>query len=180
MPVASYVDQGIIRVQHIDPAELPPDQFTHLVRRDIERSGARVLVVDSVSGYFMAMPDHSALALQLHELLSYTGDRGVATVLTLAQTGLVGNMGTPVDMSYMADTVLLLRYFEAHGRVRKAISAVKKRSGPHEDSIRELTLGSGGIKVGKPLVEFHGVLSGMPRYVGGPDAEPRRESLPSP
>jgi circadian clock protein KaiC len=165
MPIASYIEQGLIRLRQIDPAEVPPDQFTSLVRDGIEKDGAKLLVVDSVSGYFMAMPDQQALSLQLHELLAYTGDQGVASVLTLAQQGFIGNMRSPIDMSYLADTVLLLRYFESQGRVQKAVSVVKKRSGSHEDTIRRLSFDKGGIKVGPPLTELHGVLTGVPALV---------------
>jgi circadian clock protein KaiC len=173
MQIARYIDEGLIRLQQIDPAEIPPDQFTHLVREGIEKDDAKLLVVDSISGYFMAMPDQHALSLQLHELLSYTGDQGVAAILTLAQQGFMGNMRSPVDMSYLADTVVLLRYFEAKGRVHKAVSVVKKRSGTHEDTIRKLTFGKSGIQVGPPLVEFHGVLTGVPAYVGEDQTRPR-------
>jgi len=162
LPVARYVDEGLIRVTQIDPAEVPPDEFTHLVRIAVERGKAKLLVVDSISGYFMAMPERHSITLQLHELLSYAGDQGVAAVLTLAQTGFVGNMQSPVDMSYLADTVVLFRYFEAGGRVRKALSVVKKRSGGHEDTIRELGFGSEGIQVGRPLTGFRGILTGVP------------------
>jgi circadian clock protein KaiC len=165
LEVRRYIEREMIRVQQIDPSEIPPDQFTHLVRQSVDE-GARMLVVDSVSGYFMAMPDSQALALQLHELLAYTGDQGVASVLTLAQTGFLGNMRSPIDMSYLADTVVLFRYFEAKGRIHKAISVVKKRSGAHEDSIRKLTFGKTGICVGPPLLEFHGVLTGVPAISG--------------
>jgi circadian clock protein KaiC len=166
MPIARYVEEGLIKVQQVDPAEIPPDEFTDLVRRGIETDGSKLLIVDSISGYFMAMPDSHALSLQLHELLSYTGDRGVAAVLTLAQQGFMGNMRSPIDMSYLADTVVLLRYFEAKGRVHKAISVVKKRSGSHEETIRRLSFDKNGIHVGPPLVEFHGVLTGVPSYAG--------------
>jgi len=168
LPIRRHIESGLIRVKQIDPAELPPDQFTHLVRLSVEE-GARMLVVDSVSGYFMAMPDSQALSLQLHELLAYTGDQGVASVLTLAQTGLVGNMQSPVDMSYLADTVVLFRYFEAKGHIHKAVSVVKRRSGAHEDSIRKLTFNETGIVVGPPLLDFHGVLTGAPARAGQAD-----------
>jgi circadian clock protein KaiC len=170
MPLARYIEQGLIHVRQIDPAEIPPDEFTYMVRQTIQNDGAKLVVVDSVSGYFMAMPDRHTITLQLHELLSYMGDQGVAAVLTVAQTGFVGNMQSPVDMSYLADTVVLLRYFEARGRIQKALSVVKKRSGNHEDTIRELTFGSDGIRVGPPLTGFRGVLTGLPVYGGEEEA----------
>jgi circadian clock protein KaiC len=171
LPIRQHIDKGLIRVQQIDPAEIPPDQFTHLVRQSVD-DGAKMLVVDSVSGYFMAMPDSQAMSLQLHELLAYTGDQGVASLLTLAQTGFLGNMRSPIDMSYLADTVILFRYFEAQGRIHKAVSVVKKRSGAHEDSIRKLSFGKTGIVVGQPLLEFHGVLTGIPALGGDAHGRP--------
>ena len=153
-------------VQQIDPAELSPGEFAHGVRIAVERDGARLVVIDSLNGYLNAMPEEQLLVLQLHELLAYLAQRGVLTLLTVAQHGLVGpDTSAPVDLSYIADAVLLFRYFEARGRVRKAISVVKKRSGPHEQTIRELVLGAGGVQVGPPLVEFQGVLSGQPQLV---------------
>jgi circadian clock protein KaiC len=123
-------------------------------------------VLDSLNGYVNAMPQEDFLNLHLHELLSYLNQRGVVTIMVLAQTGLVGAMGTPVDVSYLADTVILTRYFEARGAVKKAISIIKKRSGPHETAIRELRLEKGGIEIGPPLQDFEGVLTGVPRFVG--------------
>jgi circadian clock protein KaiC len=165
MDIASHVSSGLLKLHQVDPAELAPDQFTHLVRGTVERDGARVVVIDSLNGYLTAMPEARFLTLQLHELLSFLADRGVATIMTVAQAGAIGQMRSPVDVSYLADTVLLLRYFEAHGAVRKAISVLKKRSGHHEDTIRELTLDK-GLRVGAPLSAFRGVLTGVPVYVG--------------
>jgi circadian clock protein KaiC len=125
-----------------------------------------MIVLDSLNGYVNAMPQEDFLNLHLHELLSYLNQRGVVTIMVLAQTGLVGAMGTPVDVSYLADTVILTRYFEARGAVKKAISIIKKRSGPHETAIRELRLEKGGIEIGPPLQDFEGVLTGVPRFVG--------------
>lgn len=160
------IDNPKIHIQQVDPAELAPDQFSHLVRAAVEEQGARVVVIDSINGYFTAMPEAHHLTLQMHELLSFLAERGVAGILTLAQSGLMGSMSSPIDVSYLADTVLLLRYFEASGRVRKAISVLKKRSGMHEDTIRELVIGRGGITLGQPLTEFRGVLTGVPTYEG--------------
>jgi circadian clock protein KaiC len=161
------VEAGRIMVQQIDPAELSPGEFAHRVRRVVEEDGARVVVIDSLNGYLQAMPDERFLTVQMHELLSYLNQQGVVTLLVMAQHGFMGAlMGTPVDVSYLADTVVLLRYFEAQGAVRRAISVIKKRTGFHEDTIRELRLSTKGVEVGKPLKEFHGVLTGVPRYSG--------------
>jgi circadian clock protein KaiC len=130
-----------------------------------------VVVIDSLNGYITAMPDERLLTVHLHELLTYLGQQGVLTILVMAQHGLLGHaMESPTDVSYLADTVVLLRYFEAGGEVRKAVSVVKKRGGGHEASIRELKVGPGGVRCGAPLFEFRGVLTGVPEYrgAGGP------------
>ena len=163
-----YVDQGVITVQQIDPAEMSPGEFTQLVRDAVEKRNVRVLLIDSLNGYLNAMPDERFLVLQVHELLSYLNQLGVLTIMVLAQHGLLGQMQTPIDLSYLSDAVIMLRYFEANGRVRRAISVVKKRSGTHENTIREFQLTADGLKVGPPLTEFSGILTGTPRYVGGP------------
>ncbi len=169
------VKSGRIRIQQIDPAELSPGEFAHRVQQVVERDGARVVVIDSLNGYLQAMPDERFLTAQMHELLTYLNQQGVVTMLVMAQHGFLGaQMASPVDVSYLADTVMLLRYFEAGGAVRRAISVVKKRTGYHEDTIRELRLSSKGIQVGEPLTDFHGVLTGVPVYLGG-KAAPRRE-----
>jgi circadian clock protein KaiC len=135
------------------------------------RAGARVVVIDTLNGYLNAMPEERFLTAQLHELLTYLGNKGVVTFLVVAQHGIVGHqMQTPVDTSYVADAVILFRFFEAQGRVRQAISVVKKRIGEHERTIREYTLSRRGIEVGKPLAAFHGILSGTPRYTGSEDS----------
>jgi circadian clock protein KaiC len=162
---------GRIAIRQIDPAEVPPGQFIDQVRTEVEQEKARLVIIDSLNGYLNAMPDEVYLVLQLHELFSYLGQRGVLTVLTMAQHGLVGrDMRSPTDVSYLADSVVLLRHFEAAGTMRKAISVLKHRAGPHEASIRELQLGAEGIRVGRPLVEFRGVFSGIPDYRGGAEA----------
>jgi len=166
MHLEEHLRTGRLTVQQVDPAELSPGEFTHAVRSVVEREGARVVVVDSLIGYLNAMAEEQLLALQIHELLAYLGQRGVLTLLTVAQHGLVAPASiSSLDLSYIADAVLLFRYFEARGRVRKAISVVKKRSGAHEQTIRELTLGPGGIQVGSPLADFQGVLSGQPHLL---------------
>ena len=162
MNLRGHLDSGLVTMHQVDPAELAPDQFTHLVRRAVVEHGARVVVIDSLNGYFTAMPEARFLTLQMHELLSFLADRGVATILTVAQAGIVGQMTSPIDVSYLADTVVMLRYFEAQGRMRKAISVVKKRSGRHEDTIRELTLDERGVHLGPPLEAFRGVFTGVP------------------
>jgi circadian clock protein KaiC len=164
IPFQEHVDAGRIRVQQIDPAEMSPGEFVHLVRNAVEEDGARVVVIDSLNGYMNAMPEERYLVLQMHELLSYLNQLGVVTIMVLAQHGLAGPMQTPLDISYLSDGVLMLRYFEADGRVRRAISVVKKRSSAHEDAIRELRLTSDGIKLGPPLIQFSGILAGVPTF----------------
>jgi circadian clock protein KaiC len=163
MDLRPHVESGRVTIQQIDPAEMSAGEFVHHVRHAVEAGGARVVVIDSLNGFLHAMPEEEFLVLQLHELMSYLRQRGVVTLLVLAQSGPVGPMSSPVDISYLADTVVLLRYFEAAGRVGKAVSVLKKRSGLHEDAIREFTLGPDGLKVGKALEQFQGVLTGVPR-----------------
>jgi circadian clock protein KaiC len=170
LPLQKYVDQGLVVIQQIDPAEMSPGQFAQLVRDAVEKEGIRLILIDSLNGYLNAMPDERFLILQMHELLSYLNQLGVLTLLVLAQHGLVGHMQTPIDLSYLSDAVIMLRYFEASGRVRRAISVVKKRSGTHENTIREFQLTAQGLKVGPPLTEFSGILTGTPTYLG--KAEP--------
>ena len=166
IPLDAAVRNGLIRIQQIDPAELSPGEFAHLVRSAVEHGQARVVVIDSLNGYLSAMPDERFLILQMHELLSYLSQSDVLTILVLAQHGLVGPMQTPVDLSYLSDAVMMLRYFEFEGMVRRALSVVKKRSGQHERSIREFRLSSRGIAVGPPLRDFSGVFTGTPIYTG--------------
>jgi circadian clock protein KaiC len=165
------VESGHMSLQQIDPAELSPGEFAHFVRRAVDQDGARVVVIDSLNGYLQAMPDERFLTVQMHELLTYLNQQGVVTLLVLAQHGFMGaNMGTPVDVSYLADTVLMLRFFEARGEVHRAISVVKKRTGYHENTIREMRMSGGGIAVGQPLKDFQGVLTGVPTYSKEPPA----------
>jgi circadian clock protein KaiC len=167
LDLRAQADAGRVHVRQIDPAEMSPGEFAHLVRKAVEDRQVRLVVLDSLNGYLNAMPEDRFLAAHLHELLTYLGQRGVVTLLIVAQHGLVGSgMETPVDVSYLADTVILLRYFEAAGAVRQAISVLKKRSGGHERTIREFRLGPRGVQVGAPLKEFHGVLTGVPTYLG--------------
>ena len=166
MPVRQLAKDGLLRVRQVDPAELSPGEFTHIIRDEVENAGARMVVIDSLNGYLHAMAQEQLLALQLHELLSYLRQRGVATVLVVALHGLVGQHEAPIDVSYLADNVILMRYFEAHGRVRRAVSVVKKREGRHEDTIRELSVEDGRLVVGPALDQFRGVLGGTPEYLG--------------
>ena len=161
-----HIADGLLEVRQIDPAEIAPGELASQIVECVEHHGVRMIVLDSLNGYVNAMPQEDFLALHLHELLSFLNQRGVITVMVLAQQGLVGAMGTPVDVSYLADTVLLMRYFEAAGQVRKAISIIKKRSGAHENTIREFAMDVSGVKIGNPLVEFEGVLTGVPHFVG--------------
>src|ERR1041385_4157210 len=166
MPLQDYVDSGEIRVQQIDPAEMSPGEFAHQVRNGVEHDGYRVVIIDSLNGYMNAMPEERFLVLQMHELLSTLNQLGVVTILVLAQHGLMGPMQTPLDISYLSDAVLMLRYFEAEGRVRRAISDPKKPSGPHEATTREFRLTGEGGDEGPPLTQFQGILSGIPNYRG--------------
>jgi circadian clock protein KaiC len=164
--VAPHVTSGLLKIRQIDPAELSPGEFASLVRRSVEDDKARIIIMDSLNGYLNAMPDGRFLILQMHELLSYLNQQGVLTILVLAQHGLVGPMDTPLDISYLSDAVIMLRYFEFAGTVRRALSVVKKRSGDHEHTIREFRLTAQGIALGPPLTEFSGIFSGTPRYTG--------------
>ncbi|KRC70071.1 circadian clock protein KaiC [Achromobacter sp. Root83] len=166
MELAPALDAGLLTIRQVDPAELSPGEFTSLVRRSVEVDGARVIVIDSLNGYLNAMPDGRFLVLQMHELLSYLGQQGVTTIMVLAQHGLVGPIETPLDISYLSDAVIMLRYFEHAGRVRRALSVVKKRSGAHEHAIREFKLSGQGLTVGPPLTAFSGIFSGTPHYTG--------------
>ena len=164
MPLQEYLDKGLIKIRQVDPAQLQPGEFAHLVRQVVEEDKARVLVIDSLNGYLNAVPEERFLLLHLHELLSFLGQNGVASILVYAQHGLVGPMQSTVDVSYLADCVLLLRYFEAEGRIHKAISVIKKRSGPHETAIRGFNMGKGGLEIGEALAHYRGVMSGIPNY----------------
>jgi circadian clock protein KaiC len=172
LPLQAALDSGNIRYQQIDPAELSPGEFASIVRHNVEGDRARIIVIDSLNGYLNAMPDERFLILQMHELLTYLNQQGVLSILILAQHGLVGPMETPLDLSYLSDAVLMLRYFEANGTVRRAISVVKKRSGQHEHTIREFRLTNRGIMLGPPLTNFSGIFSGTPRYLGNGNANP--------
>lgn len=174
MNLREHVEGGRIRIQPVDPAELSPGEFVHAIRKSVERDHAAVIVIDSLNGYLNAMPGESYLIIQLHELLTYLGHHGVATLMIGAHHGLIGaSMQTPVDASYLADAIILMRYFEAFGEVRQAISVVKKRGGQHERTIREFRLENGGIHVGEPLRQFRGVLAGTPTYINAEEQTER-------
>lgn len=166
MPLLRHIDEGLLVVHQVDPAELSPGEFAWRVRQDVEENDCRMLVLDSLNGYLAAMPQEQHLILQLHELLSYLSQSGVVTFLVNPQHGLIGSMTSNLDISYIADTVVLIRFFEAQGRLRKAISILKHRGGGHEEAIRELRIDIRGIRVGQPLADFRGVLTGTPEYFG--------------
>ncbi len=167
MDLTRRYNEKKITVEQVNPAELSPGDFAHRVRRSVEEGNAQLVVIDSLNGYMTAMPEEEFLSLQMHELLTFLNQHGVVTILILAQQGLLGPMQTSIDLSYLTDNIILLRFFEAAGRVRRAISVVKKRSSKHEQTIREFTIGSpDAVQIGKPLVDFEGVLSGLPRFTG--------------
>jgi circadian clock protein KaiC len=157
---------GKLFVEQVDAAELSPGEFAHRVRRRVDEDAIKTVIIDSLNGYQAAMPEENSLILHVHELLQYLNRQGAATFMTVAQHGLVGDMKAPVDVTYLADTVILLRYFEAVGSVRRAISIIKKRTGAHEPTIREYRISDRGLTIGAPLVGFQGVLSGVPTYIG--------------
>lgn len=166
LDIQKYIDSGCLVIEQIDPAEVSPGEFAMRVRRQVEGRGARMVVIDSLDGYLAAMPQEQQLILQLHELLSYLNQQGVVTFLINPQTGLMGTMTASLNVSHIADAVLMLRFFEADGRIRKAITALKNRAGLHEDTIREFRVDAKGVRVGEQLVAFRGVLTGTPEYTG--------------
>ncbi len=168
--LARFRKEGMLFINQVDAAEMSPGEFAHTVRRSVDEEKVEIVVIDSLNGYQASMPEERSLILHIHELLQFLNRNGVSTFLTVAQHGLVGDMKSPVDVTYLADTVVLLRYFEAFGRVRRAISVVKKRAGGHEDTIREFRISEKGITVGPALHDFHGVLRGVPTFVGSNDA----------
>jgi circadian clock protein KaiC len=164
--IAAMRDAKMLFIEQMDAAELSPGEFSHRVRACVDRESISTVAIDSLNGYQAAMPEEQFLILHLHELLQYLNRRGAATFLTIAQHGMVGDMKQPIDITYLADTVIMLRYFEALGRVRRAMSVIKKRTGAHEDTIREFRIDRHGLTVGPPLTQFQGVLRGVPTYVG--------------
>ncbi len=180
MDLRKHADAGTLELRQVDAAELSPGQFAHEIRQLVEKHHLKLLIIDSLNGFLNAMPGEHFLAMQLHELLAFLSQEGVTTLMTVSQVGFVGtNIDTPVDVSYLADTVLLFRYFEASGQVRQALSVIKKRSGEHERTIRELVMRNGIISVGEVLTEFDGVLTGSPRYRGSMEALQGSRSHPA-
>jgi circadian clock protein KaiC len=161
-----FLQSGLLHLRQVDPAELTPGELTACVRDAVESGGVRVVVLDSLSGYLNAMPEEQFMMLQMHEVLSYLNQQGIVTILILAQHGMVGQMASPVDLTYLSDAVVMLRFFEAAGRLRRALSVLKKRTGHHEETIREYRITSKGVGVGQALSEFQGVLSGVPTFTG--------------
>ena len=169
MDFEAFVEDGRLILQQVDPAELSAGELSSRVRSAVEQSNARIVVVDSLTGYLNAMSEEQHLVLQMHEILTYLNQKAVVTILVLANHGLVGQMSAPVDMTYLCDSVMLLRFFESAGRLRRAISVVKRRVGPHEDTIREFRISATGVTVGEPLADFRGILTGVPVFEGSRD-----------
>jgi circadian clock protein KaiC len=175
VPLSEHLDAGLVRVQSVDAAEMSPGQFAHLVREAVDEGGAQFIAIDSINGYMHAMPSTESLVPHLHDLLTYLGNRGVVMMLVMTLGGLFrGTEKEAMHLSYLADTVLLLRYFEQRGAVRRAITAAKHGTGDHEKLIRELTLGEGGVHIGEPIEEFSGVLEQTPVFEGSSNALNRR------
>jgi circadian clock protein KaiC len=168
----SLRESGSLTIEQMDAAEVSPGEFAYKVRSCVEKEKIQTVIIDSLNGYQNAMPQEQFLILHMHELLQYLNRQGAATFLTVAQHGMIGDMKSPVDVTYLADTVIMLRYFEVTGQVRRAVSVLKKRTGLHENTIREFSIGRDGLKVGPPLEKFQGVLRGVPQYIG---AQPPRE-----
>jgi circadian clock protein KaiC len=167
MDVTRGLDNGMLQLRQIEPTELSPGEFADQVVRGVEDEGVSLIIIDSINGYMQSMPEERLLPMQVHELLSFLANNGVTMIMTLVQRGIFGSpIDETADVSYLADTVVLLRYFEVQGSVRQAISVVKKRSGNHERTIREARVSKGGLQIGEPLHEFQGVLSGVPEFVG--------------
>jgi len=161
-----FVDSGHLELRAVDPAELSPGEFSAGVRRAVEENGVKVVVIDSLNAYLQSMPNEQFLVLQMHELLTYLGQHGVVTIIVLGMHGVMGDIRVDVDLSYLADTAVQLRYFEAFGEVRQAISVIKTRTARHERTIREFQISTNGLVFGKPLRDFQGVLTGVPTFSG--------------
>jgi circadian clock protein KaiC len=172
--VRELIRSGLLHVQQVDPAEMSPGAFAHEVRRAVE-AGAMVVVIDSLNGYMNAMPEERFLTTHLHELFAYLNQKGVVTIMVVAQHGMIASSAGDVDVSYLADTVLLFRYFEAKGEILQALSVFKKRTGAHERTLREFRISGQGVAVGEPLREFRGVMTGVPQYEGKAEMLPREE-----
>jgi circadian clock protein KaiC len=166
MNLTQHINDKNMLVEQVDPGSLTPGQFISQIKQEVLYKKTRLILIDSINGYLNAAPDEKFLSVHLHELLTFLGHHGVSTIFTVAQQGMVGAMLNPFDVTYLADTVVLLRFFEATGRVRKAISVTKKRTGKPEDTIREFMIETDGLRVGRPLTDFHGVLTGVPTFTG--------------
>lgn len=162
----SYIDNGCLLLRQLDPAEISPGEFSAIIRREVEDEGVKLVIIDSLNGYEAAMPQERQLVLQMHELLSYLNQQGVATLLLNAQQEQIGSIFSAINISYIADAVLLLRFFEVEGSVHKALAVIKNRGGEHESTIRELRIDHSGVRIGAPLTEFRGILTGTPTYQG--------------
>ena len=173
--VREEISKGTLAMSQIDPAELSPGEFIWQIRNDVEKKDTRVVIIDSLNGFLNAMPGERDLTLQLHELIAFLNQKGVVTFLILTQHGLVGTIHAEIDVSYLADTVVLLRYFEAEGEIRQVISVLKQRAGRHERTLREFHLEDSGITVGEPLKHFRGILTGVPDTVNASD-KPKNEA----
>lgn len=169
MDIDGHLQSGALAIEQIDPAEISPGELAFKIRDAVSRKKTRMVVIDSINGYLNAMPEERFLNLQLHELLAFLNQQGVITILVLAQQGLVGAMQSAVDLTYLADTVVLMRFFEERGNVKQAISVIKKRTGNHERAIREIEIGKGGFRVGQPLTNLHGILTGVPIFLARPE-----------
>ena len=175
MNLSKCVNTGVVKVAKIEPGSMSPGEFSHAVRKAVEDDNVRVVLIDSLTGYLTAIPESEAAVVRLHELTSYLASSGAATFLTVAQQGMLGqNMMSPIDVSYIADTMFMMRFFEAAGSVRKALSVLKKRTGLHETTIREIGVKHNQLWVGEPLVNFRGVLTGVPEYTGRAAQQPLR------
>lgn len=171
MDLRPHLSNGTIEIQQVDPAEISPGELAFRIRAAVSKRNVRMVIIDSINGYLNAMPAEGYLNLQLHELLSYLNQQGAISIMILAQQGIIGPMQSAVDLTYLADTVVTLRYFEARGAVKQALAVIKKRSGGHERTIREMIVSERGIEVGLPLVDMHGVLTGTPSYLKHRQAE---------
>ena len=166
MPLREFIDSGQLEVLSLDPAEVSPGQFSNMVRQAVQQGGAGIVVIDSLNAYLQAMPGAKFLQLQMHELLNFLNQQGIVTLLVLGQHGIVGEVRSDIDLSYLSDAIVLFRFFEARGQLLKAISVVKSRTNQHELTIREFRLGTRGVEIGPALTDFEGVLGGVPSYRG--------------
>ena len=169
MDLDAHLKSGVMKVEQVDPAEISPGELAHRIKQAVLEDQTRMVIIDSINGYLNAMPGARYLNLQLHELLAFLNQQGVITIMVLAQQGLIGNMQTNVDLTYLSDSVMLLRYFEDRGCVKQALAVIKKRGGNHERTIREFEITQKGLRIGKPLTDLQGVLTGVPFYVEDKD-----------